>query len=173
MGRACKPPAGKPSYRGNWTLDLLTNPCTTLFFSPPSQECVQCIRDQGVSFIRHLGNIPSGRLTSPLRGARFSFTTSSVAPADQRFARAVVTTLLALGACSVFFLFFLILRTAENDAETPSRWLGEGQEPSLMTAECRGAVCLSVGVSLCFLLTVLLRVKSKGLSHVFSFSSFY
>lgn len=37
---------------------------------PSPQECVQCIRDQGVSFIRHLGNIPSGRLTSPLRGAR-------------------------------------------------------------------------------------------------------
>lgn len=88
-----------------WTFLLTPAPC--YFFPPPSQECVQCIRDQGVSFIRHLGNIPSGRLTSPLRGARFSFTTSSVAPADQRFAHAVVTTLLALGACSVFFLFFL------------------------------------------------------------------
>lgn len=87
-----------------WTFIL--TPAPRYFFLPPSQECVQCIRDQGVSFIRHLGNIPSGRLTSPLRGARFSFTTSSVAPADQRFARAVVTTLLALGACSVFFFFF-------------------------------------------------------------------
>lgn len=98
-----------------------------------------------------------------------------MAPADQRFTHAVVTTSLALGACSVFwfFCFFFILWTAENDAETPSRWLGEGQEPSLMTAECRGAVCLSAGVSQCFLLTVLLRVMFTGLSHVFPFSSFY
>lgn len=67
-GASPRKPAN-PHKRRNGRQQLLTNPSTVFCFCPPRIVC-NAFAIRVFSFIRHLGNIPCGKLTSPLRGAR-------------------------------------------------------------------------------------------------------
>lgn len=110
------------------------------FFSPPKNVCNAFAIREFPSFVTSVLH-PSGGLTSPLRGARSHLQHRASPPLTSTLHMLLTPPHWHRGHVPFFFVFvFLILWTSE------SRWLGEGHEPSLMTAQCRGVACLSPGL---------------------------